>query len=69
MGIVSWGMSSAVPGGGYVVFASKIIIINVDTYNYSVFRCGNDRYGVFTEVGKYMDWITSHFDLQPPDEL
>ena len=46
VGIVSWGLSSTVEGGG----------------------CGNDRYTVFTEVGKYLPWIASTFDLEPPKD-
>ena len=44
VGLVSWGLSSAVEGGG----------------------CGNDRYTVFTEVGKYLPWIAENFGLVPP---
>ena len=46
VGLVSWGLSSAVEGGG----------------------CGNDRYTVFTEVGKYLPWIAENFGLVPPPD-
>ena len=32
-------------------------------------RCGGNRYGVFTEVGKYLDWIGEQFDLLPPEKI
>ena len=46
VGVVSWGLGAAVPGGG----------------------CGNDRYTVFTEVGKYLPWIAENFDMSPPED-
>ena len=47
VGVVSWGLGAAAPGGG----------------------CGNDRYGVYTELGKYLDWIAESFNLTPPDDF
>jgi len=29
--------------------------------------CGGIRYGVFTEIGKYLDWIANKSDLLPPN--
>ena len=31
--------------------------------------CGNDRYTVFSEVGKYLDWIAENFNMKPPEDL
>ena len=30
--------------------------------------CGNERYTVFTEVGKYLPWIADNFNLAPPED-
>jgi len=30
-------------------------------------QCGGGRYGVFTQLGKYLDWIAEKHDLLPPD--
>ena len=27
------------------------------------------RYGVFSEVGKYLDWIAENFNMMPPDDF
>jgi len=36
----------------------------IPTTNISI--CGGSRYGVFTEIGKYLDWIANKSDLLPP---
>ena len=29
----------------------------------------NPRYAVFSEVGKYLDWIAENFNMLPPDDF
>ena len=33
----------------------------------SHFRCNTTTSNVYTEVGKYLDWIGSQFDMLPPE--
>ena len=41
-----------------------IMIIIVDEIKIS-----DPRYGVFSEVGKYLDWISENFNMLPPDDF
>ena len=45
--------------------------MNLESENFDKLccRCGGNRYGVFTEVGKYLDWIGEQFDLLPPEKI
>jgi len=42
--------------------------VGIVSYGSALTGCGGETYGVYTEVGQYLDWIGSNFDLLPPEE-
>ena len=67
------GLWSALPVGvwGQELKAEVVAMIGV-TILYMVMHFGdfvNHRYAVFSEVGKYLDWIAENFNMLPPDDF
>lgn len=41
--------------------------VGIVSYYDSSAGCGGAKYGVFSEIGKYLPWIGTHFDMLPPE--
>ena len=59
VGLTSWGLGAGVQGGG----------CGNDRCDHTLFMsCSSSypRYAVFSEVGKYLDWIAENFEMLSP---